>query len=49
MTRRILYTAITRAKKDVHLYVIEDACDYAINNIAERPRISLLENRLGIV
>lgn len=49
LTRRILYTAITRAKKDVHLYVIEDACDYAINNIAERPRISLLENRLGIV
>ena len=46
LTRRILYTAITRAKKDIHLYVVEDACDYAIDNTAERPHISLLKDRL---
>lgn len=46
LTRRILYTAITRAKKDIHLYVVDDACDYAIDNTAERPRISLLKDRL---
>lgn len=46
MTRRILYTATTRAKKMVHIYVIGDALKDAINDNAERKRITMLGIRL---
>ena len=46
LTRRILYTAITRAKRDVHIYDVDGACHYAISNQAERPRRTLLIERL---
>ena len=46
LTRRILYTAITRAKQEVHLYEVEDACAFAISNQAERPRRTLLADRI---
>lgn len=48
LTRRILYTAVTRAKKDVHIYEIEDAVTYAIQNKSERPRLSLLNTQLKL-
>lgn len=46
LTRRILYTAITRAKQDVHLYEVDGACGFAISNQAERPRRTLLAARI---
>lgn len=46
LTRRILYTAITRAKQEVHLYEVDSACAYAISNQAERPRRTLLASRI---
>lgn len=47
LTRRILYTAITRAKADVSIYSIDSAMEYAISNEAEQQRISLLHVRLS--
>lgn len=42
LTRRIFYTAVTRAKTDVHIYNVSDAANYAISNYSEKPRLSLL-------
>lgn len=46
LTRRILYTAITRARKDVHIYDVDGACSFAISNSKEIPRLTLLKDRL---
>lgn len=46
LTRRLLYTAITRAKKKVYVYEINNAVDVAIHNVNERKRITLLGKRL---
>lgn len=46
LTRRILYTAVTRARKSVHIYNVQDAIDYAITNKAECKRLSLLSYKL---
>ena len=46
LTRRMLYTAITRAAKEVFLYSIEDSYWMAIENTQERKRITLLEKKL---
>ena len=46
LTRRMLYTAITRASKEVFLYSLEDSCLTAIENTQERRRITLLEKKL---
>lgn len=47
LTRRILYTAVTRAKKAVYIYSIDSSMEYSISNQAERTRISLLSNRIS--
>lgn len=46
MTRRLLYTAVTRAKKKVIVYTVEDLLQKAISNIKEKKRDSLLGYRL---
>lgn len=46
LTRRILYTAITRAKKRVTIYSIDHSYLYAIGNKSERSRMTLLADRL---
>lgn len=46
LTRRLLYTAVTRARKSVTIYSIGKALGYAINNQAERARTSILKERL---
>ena len=38
LTRRLLYTAVTRAKKKVSIYYIDNALAFAVHNTAERPR-----------
>lgn len=47
LTRRMLYTAVTRAKKKVRIYSVKDAIPYTISNNAERKRFTLLRYRLG--
>lgn len=44
-TRKILYTAITRAKKKVVIYNVNHSMEQAISNIHERARISILIER----
>ena len=46
LIRRILYTAVTRAKVRLCIYVQDDALDYAIDNKAEIKRMSLLNKKL---
>ena len=46
MTRRLIYTAVTRAKKKVIVYTVEDLLQKAISNIKEKKRDSLLGYRL---
>ena len=46
LTRRILYTSVTRAKKEVYIYAVNDSYKYAIDNLAESKRVSLLAERL---
>ena len=46
MTRRLLYTAITRAKQTVIIYNQGDSLRDAIANRAEKPRITMLQKRL---
>lgn len=46
LTRRILYTAVTRAKRKVFLYSVDHAAETAVSNISERQRVSLLRERL---
>lgn len=46
MTRRMVYTAVTRAKKKVYIYSINHSFSMAVNNTQERSRISLLAERL---
>ena len=46
MTRRILYTAVTRAKKRVFIYSYQNLIDVAIDNTKERKRVSNLGKRL---
>lgn len=46
LTRRMLYTAITRASKEVFLYSIDNSCNLAIENIQERKRVTLLDKKL---
>ena len=40
LTRRLLYTAVTRAKEKVVIYYIDDALSFAIGNTAERKRMT---------
>lgn len=44
-TRKILYTAITRAKKKVVIYNVNHSMEQAIGNIHDRARISILVQR----
>lgn len=46
ITRRILYTGVTRAKHKVSIYEVEDMVDVAIDNTSERERVTLLDKRL---
>ena len=46
LTRRILYTAVTRAKKALIVYNVNHSMEHAISNQEERKRISLLTCRV---
>lgn len=46
LTRRLLYTAVTRARKSVTIYSHNNAISYAIHNHAEKYRVTLLKNRI---
>lgn len=46
LTRRILYTAVTRAKKALIVYNVNHSMEHAISNQEERKRISLLTYRV---
>lgn len=46
LTRRILYTAVTRAKSKVYLYCINQSYITAIDNIKEKKRITMLAFRI---
>ena len=46
LTKRILYTAVTRAKKKVYIYTLNSSMEYAISNVSEKKRLSLLEKKL---
>ncbi len=46
LTRRMLYTAITRASQEVFLYSVENSSDVAIQNSYERKRVILLGEKL---
>ncbi|MCC2254584.1 ATP-dependent RecD-like DNA helicase [Ruminococcus sp. CLA-AA-H200] len=46
LTRRILYTAITRATEKVYIYSVNHSFEYAVQNGAERKRCTLLSTRL---
>lgn len=46
LTRRMIYTAVTRAKKNVYIYSIKNAVANSINNIFEIKRKTLLKERL---
>lgn len=46
LTRRIVYTAITRARSHVYIYAVNDAFEYAVKNKAEHPRCSNLVFRI---
>lgn len=46
LTRRILYTAVTRAKKALIVYNVNYSMEHAISNQEERKRISLLTYRV---
>ena len=46
LTRRILYTAVTRAKKEVYIYSVNNSITYAIGNNGETKRITMLDQRL---
>lgn len=46
LTRRILYTAITRAKQRVFLYSVGDSFEYAVGNTAEYKRQTNLVYRI---
>lgn len=48
MTRRILYTGVTRAKKCVHIYAVDKSLEMAIDDCAERQRMTLLSKRIRI-
>lgn len=47
LTRRMLYTAITRASKEVFLYSIENSYSIAIENTQEKKRTTLLEKKIS--
>ncbi len=46
MSRRMVYTAVTRAKQRVFIYFMEDTLDVAISNKREAKRMSLLSYKL---
>ena len=46
LTRRMIYTAITRAKKEVLIYSVNKSLLLAIQNCKEKPRISILKNHI---
>ena len=46
LTRRIVYTAITRAKSHVYIYSVGNAFEYAVKNKAEHQRQSNLVYRI---
>lgn len=48
MTRRILYTAVTRAKKTVKIYTVGNALTDAINDTFEKKRITMLGIRISL-
>lgn len=47
LTRRLLYTAVTRAIDTVHILPESDSVQIAISNVNERKRCSLLAAKLG--
>lgn len=46
MSRRLIYTAITRAKKKVYLYNIGDSFRHAVLNVREQQRFTRLREQL---
>ena len=46
ISRRMLYTAITRAKKKVYIYSVQNTVDAAISNIHEYVRCTALLDRM---
>ncbi len=46
LTRRMIYTAVTRAKNEVFIYSIKHSLQLAIRNVEEKQRTSLLGKRL---
>lgn len=48
LTRRLLYTAVTRAKKKVIIYSHEDAFNQCVGNVNECKRDTLLAKRLSM-
>lgn len=40
LNRRLLYTAITRAKNNVYIYYINDALKQAVSNVSEKKRVT---------
>lgn len=46
MTRRILYTGVTRARKTVRIYYMNNALDMAISDSGEKKRNTMLGRRL---
>ena len=46
LTRKLLYTAVSRGKKKVYIYSIDKALDYCISNTYEVPRITKLKSFL---
>lgn len=46
LTRRLLYTSVTRARKTVTIYSINKSLVYAIHNQAERSRTSIFIKRI---
>lgn len=46
LTRRLLYTAVTRARNSVMIYSLNNSLAYAVHNQAERMRTSILSKRI---
>lgn len=46
LTRRLIYTAVTRGKKHVYVYSVKNTFQMAVRNTNERTRTTLLRNML---
>ena len=43
LTRKLLYTAMSRGKQKVYIYSMGNTLDHCVHNTYERPRITKLE------